>query len=478
MLGGMTKIVRFIARGRLVELADPAPTLTVLDYLREHLHSTGTKEGCGEGDCGACTVAIARLDERMVVGGNIQYSSTNSCIRFATSLDGCALISVEDLEGQHPAQQAMVACHASQCGFCTPGFVMSLAVAHQCNDGLPMSREQVGDAISGNLCRCTGYRPIVEAALTMNQYAPTNDASTSRWWHAEKLLPRLRDIQAPLALQDFLKKRAEFPDAQIIAGCTDVGLWVTKQHKHFKQSLDTTQVPELRVISAHGSELSIGAAVTLDRAFDALSDWTKASSVNDLAHRFAGKPVRSTGTLGGNIVNGSPIGDSMPVLLALEARVKLMSVNGEREVALKDFYLGYRKTVLAANEILTEILVPKFAQGARLFAYKVSKRFEDDISAVCLVMHINAVEGIAQDVRIGVGGMAAIPMRAALTEKCVNGATLNMDTFAAAKACIMDEFAPLSDMRASASYRSQVIGNLLLRVFYELEAQQPTSVFA
>jgi xanthine dehydrogenase small subunit len=474
----MEETIRFISKGKVVE-ERPEATLTVLDYLRENAHRTGTKEGCGEGDCGACTVGIARLNDQ----GQVQYSSTNSCIRFLSSLDGAAIITVEDLAQTHPAQKAMVACHASQCGFCTPGFVMSLAIAHELNHGQALSRDQVGDAISGNLCRCTGYKPIVDAGMTMNWHALELPNAQPYWWRSEQLLPNLRAITRSKALIDLLFLRSQNPGAQVIAGSTDVGLWVTKQHKYFSQSLDVTQVNELREIDSRPEQLSIGCAVPLAQAFEALAQWSAQAYANNsatvagFAHRFAGKPIRSTGTLGGNVANGSPIGDSMPLLLAMGASVRLQSIDSQHELALEDFYLGYRKTALAEDEILTHILVPAQELGARLFAHKVSKRFEDDISAVCLVARLTIVDRRIVDVRLGVGGMAATPMRAYATEQALKGELAELDTFLQVRSVLHSEFTPLSDMRASADYRRAVLCNLLLKVFHQLDGLQVTSVF-
>jgi xanthine dehydrogenase small subunit len=477
MLRVMTKKVSFLFKGKKVE-ESPSPTLTVLDYLREQAHCTGTKEGCGEGDCGACTVAIARLD----VNGQVEYSPTNSCIRFVSSLDGAALMTVEDLEQAHPAQKAMVACHAAQCGFCTPGFVMSLAVAHLQHGGSALTREQVGDAISGNLCRCTGYRPIVDAGMSMPAYETVGVVQPNRWWHAEQLIPALQAIKSSTSLSEVLVERAQNPQAQVIAGCTDVGLWVTKQHKDFSHSIDVTQVAELHDIEQLAEQLTIGCAANLERSFDALAQWSASSNemnlkvIQEFAHRYAGKPIRSTGTLGGNVANGSPIGDSMPLLLAMGASVRLQSIDSQHDMALEDFYLGYRKTALAADEILTHILVPRQPAQSRLFAYKVSKRFEDDISAVCLVARLTIVDGKITQARLGVGGMAATPMRAYATEQALQGKPATVATFMQIRMLLNSEFTPLSDMRASAQYRVMVLSNLLLKVFHDIEGTTFTSV--
>ena len=482
-----TQPLQFLRRGAMVTLPAVETNRTLLEVLREDLHCTGTKEGCNEGDCGACTVVIGEA-----VDGKLQTRAVNSCIKLAHSIQGKALWTIEDISGNdgalHPAQQAMVQCHGSQCGFCTPGFVMSLFGLYQECKGQALSRDQAQAALSGNLCRCTGYRPILDAAQTMHSLPPACINEAEVLSKLELLRQQIPGPQVDLAyklpknLLQLLSDRAQYPEAQIVAGSTDVGLWVNKQHRQFAQVLDVTGVEELRRIEDYPHHLAIGAAVTLHDAFAALvALWPQLA---EFAHRFAGLPVRNSGTLGGNVANGSPIGDSMPLLIAMGANVVLMARRGKngkgrivhRELRLEDLYTGYRQNVMAADEVLAWIKVPKpvgEACGISLLkAYKISKRFEDDISAVCLALDIAVVNGIVQRASIGVGGVAATPVRAKKTEAAMLGQTWSLATVQHAIDVLHKEFAPISDMRASADYRQTVLGNLLLR--YWLERQSGT----
>ena len=474
------KTIRFIRRGELVALSNVPPDRTLLELLREDLGGTGTKEGCGEGDCGACTVVLGELAPAGAAG-RIRYRAINSCIRLAHSIDGMALWTVEDLAGAdgslHPAQEAMVRCHGSQCGFCTPGFVMSLFGMYQNHvaRGAAVTRELAQEELSGNLCRCTGYRPILDAAGSMAELPPVRvdeDALAAQ-------LQRLAGGPAagaapgyllPTTLDELLAARAAQPQAQLVAGGTDVGLWVTKLHRQFAAVLDVTRVAELLRVQQTGEHLLIGAAVSLTDAFDALvAEWPE---LRTFATRFAGVPVRNAGTLGGNVANGSPIGDSMPLLIALQARVVLASTRGQRELPLEDFYSGYRQTVLAPDEVLAWITVRRPASdgdGRRhlLRAYKISKRYDDDISAVCLVIAMTLDQGRVARMSIGAGGVAATPARARRTEAVLRGQPWTLAAAQQAGAMLREEFQPISDMRASAAYRSQVLGNLMQRFWLE-----------
>ena len=475
------KPIRFLKRGTVVALVNVPPSRTLLDVLREDLCSTATKEGCGEGDCGACTVVLGEA-----VDGKLTYKAVNSCIRLAHSVNGMAVWTAEDIaapDGQlHPAQQALVECHGSQCGFCTPGFVMSLFGMYQNHvvKGQAVTRELAQAELSGNLCRCTGYRPIFDAAGHMASLPPALFDEAEVLQKLELLAPKSIGLQpdlmgeygyeAPLSLDALLKTRAQNPNAQIVAGTTDVGLWVTKQHRQFDQIIDVTRVAQLRRVEDYPHHIAIGAAVTLNDAFAVLA--ADRPQLKSFAGRFAGLPVRNSGTLGGNVAGGSPIGDSMPLLIALGANVVLMSIRGHREIPLGQFYTGYKQNVMAADEVLAWIKVPKPTPGEFLRIYKISKRFDDDISAICLGLNFRIENGVVVKASIGVGGVAATPVRAIKTEAACAYKDWARGTIDLAITVLRAEFSPISDMRASGAYRTQVLGSLLQRYWLESQGVQ------
>ena len=474
-------LLQFVWRGEIVALQHVPPTRTLLQLLRDDLAHSATKEGCNEGDCGACTVVLGELQ-----GEQINYRAVNSCIKMAHALNGMALWTAADLAAldgtAHPVQQALHQCHASQCGFCTPGFAMSLFGLYQ-NKVLkdqPVSRTQAQEALSGNLCRCTGYRPILDAAQAMGALPRMHLDEPRLRQQLASIAPKSRqqdadcDYQAPTRLDALLSARAARPQAQLVAGCTDVGLWVNKLHRDFSQVIDVTRVVELKTITVQDGHTVIGAAVSLNDAFAALEQ--ERPQLHEFFSRFAGLPVRHAGTLGGNIANGSPIGDSMPLLIALRASVVLMSLRGQRELPLEDLYTGYRKNVMAADEVLAFVRVPLPQPGELLRVYKVSKRCEDDISAVCLAVRLRVQDGKVRDASIGAGGVAATPMRARQTEAALTGRDWTPDTVNQAKECLHREFRPISDMRASAAYRVQLLDGLMERFWLESQGVPDASL--
>jgi xanthine dehydrogenase small subunit len=488
--------IRFLLDGELVHVRDVPPQTTVLEFLREHLGRTGTKEGCAEGDCGACTVVVARCTPEE--DASLTWNAVNACIRPLPTLDGAALFTVESLKDSngalHPVQAAMVECHASQCGFCTPGFVMSLFALYK-NARAP-TRAMIDDALSGNLCRCTGYRPIIDAARRVDALpppagwrAPGLDASGERLISDEEraMAATLRSLErnrtfdyahagqrflAPTTLDELSTLRLAYPEAQLVAGATDVGLWITKQHRELGTLIYTGSVRALCHIEKKADELRVGAAATLSDACAALN--AEYPELAEVWARFGSVPIRNAGTVGGNVANGSPIGDSMPVLIALGTRVVLRRGDAQRELALEDFYLDYRKTALASGEFVEALRVPRAVGGSHIRAYKVCKRFDQDISAVFACFNLRRSGARIDSVRIGCGGVAATPHRAFGCERALNGRDWHDEaTIGAAQAALDLEFEPLSDMRASAPYRREALRNLLRRFW--LETTEPSS---
>jgi xanthine dehydrogenase small subunit len=464
--------IRFVLDGRVVEVGDVPATTTVLEYVRETLGRTGTKEGCAEGDCGACTVVIGELG----ASGSIEYRAINSCIRYLPTLDGHELITVESLQADeqlHPVQQSMVDRHGSQCGFCTPGFVMSLFALYL-NETAP-ERADVVDALAGNLCRCTGYRPIVDAGCHMNDYSEPPKWSRTDSQSRERIerLQALRRTQ-PLSRDDFFAPRtvdelaAAFsaaPRSLLLAGGTDIGLWTTKQLRELPPIIYLGAIDELRRIERTDSALRIGAAVSLTDALNAIVAIHPALA--DVARRFASPPVCNSGTLCGNVANGSPIGDSMPALIVLGATIELRAGARVRTLPLDEFYLGYQKKDLQAGEFVVSVTIPAAPPALKVASYKVSKRFDQDISAVCAAFATQIEDGIVRSARIAFGGMAAIPARAKHAERALIGKPVSDATIDDAVLALTRDFQPLTDMRASSGYRATVAGNLLRRFFVE-----------
>ncbi|TQI76251.1 xanthine dehydrogenase small subunit [Bosea sp. AK1] len=486
----MRESLRFLLGDRLVEIDHCDPTLTVLDWLRLDRRMTGTKEGCAEGDCGACTVVVGRLDR-----GRLRYEAINACIRFLPTLDGCQLLTVEHLKGAdgslHPVQQAMVECHGSQCGFCTPGFVMSL-LALRLNEAEP-SIGRIEDALAGNLCRCTGYEPIITAGHRMDEIAPREaDRFLLEREAVATRLALLNDAEtlalqgdggrfyAPATIDALADLVAAHPQATLVAGATDVGLWVTKAMKRLDPVISLGRIEALRAITDEGSHLRFGAMaghIDVRAALTALSP-----QLDELMRRFGGEQVRNAGTIGGNIANGSPIGDLPPALIALDATLVLArrSEAGieRRSIPLESFFIDYRKQDRRPGEFVESVLVPKLADGMLFHASKVSKRFDEDISAVCGAFRLTlGSDGQISEARLAYGGMAGIPKRAKAAEAALIGQHWNEGAVTAAIAALPQDFSPLDDMRASAHYRLTIAGNLLRRFLIETtQAQTPTRV--
>ncbi|MEX3854261.1 xanthine dehydrogenase small subunit [Paraburkholderia sp. BR10923] len=487
----MTEPIRFYHRNAIREIQDAPVTRTVLQYLREDAHCTGTKEGCAEGDCGACTVVIG---ERNAAGG-VDFKAVNACIQFVPTLDGRALFTVEDLRqpdgSLHPVQQAMVDCHGSQCGFCTPGFIMSMWAlyekhghGHGCANRTVPSREAIGNALTGNLCRCTGYRPIVDAAERMFD-APAPQAPLDVKALADTLATLERDdtfqyehagqrFAAPRTVAALAQIKEQEPAARILAGSTDIGLWVTKQMRELGNLVYVGQIAELQKLETNDDWIDIGAGVSVERAYAEIAK--QYPELTEMWQRFASLPIRNAGTLGGNIANGSPIGDSMPGLIALGARVIVRGGDIEREMPLEDLYLAYQKKDMAEHEFVVGLKVP--ARGGarknlRFRTYKLSKRFDSDISAVCAAFSFIADGDVIREPRIAFGGMAATPRRALNAEAVLRDAAWHEATAQAAMLALGNDYAPLTDMRATSDYRLEAAKNTLYRFWLETRAREP-----
>jgi xanthine dehydrogenase small subunit len=458
--------IRFWRNGQAVEVSGFHPRTTLLDYLRLQERRVGTKEGCAEGDCGACTVALGRMR-----GGRVHYEPINACILLLGQIDGAELVTVEDLAANgelHPVQSAMVAHHGSQCGFCTPGIVMSLFTLYHEGER-PLSRESVNDTLAGNLCRCTGYRPIVDAALQVCSGQADDTFSASRERTAQGLvnLADGRDVfAAPASEASLAALYARHPDATLVAGCTDVGLWITKAMMEIGKIVWLGRVAGLDVIEESSDVLGIGATVTHSEIYPSLARIDP--DLGEIMRRFGSVQVRASGTVGGSIANGSPIGDLAPALIALGAELELRQGETIRSVPLENFFIAYRKQDRLPGEFLRRVRVPKLKTDEVFRAYKISKRFDEDISAALGAFKFTLDGRRIADARVAFGGMAGTPKRAAETERTLIGLSLDEPaTWGEAMAAIARDYQPLDDHRASSAYRSTVARNLVFKALSE-----------
>ncbi len=465
----------FVLNGEPLQVRGLDPATTLVEFLRRERRLTGTKEGCAEGDCGACTVTVGELD-----GTGIRHRALHACILPMGMLEGRSVTTVERLRGKdgalHPVQQAMVDCHGSQCGFCTPGFVMSLYTAWLSGPGRGGAR--IDDLLAGNLCRCTGYGPIVKAAQAMHDAPRPLDEAEAR----AADLARLKAIAhgetvvlegagsrfyAPATLDELARLCEAHPEATILSGATDVGLWIAKQHRRIATFIHTGRVRALQSITRDDGTLRIGAGVrwadleeTLGRHY---------SDLGELLRRFGSVQVRNAATVGGNIANGSPVGDGPPALIALGAKLVLRRSAARRTLPLETFFLANGRQDRRPGELLEAVEVPLIEPAERLKCYKVSKRFDQDIAAVCGCFNIDAADGSVREARIAFGGMAATPKRAAHVEATLAGRPWTLATVMETLPAFERDFTPISDMRGSAVYRMQVAKNLLVKYFHETQ---------
>ncbi|WP_298860164.1 xanthine dehydrogenase small subunit [uncultured Sulfitobacter sp.] len=444
--------ITFMLNGTSVTLTEPTPTTTLLDWLREERHLTGTKEGCNEGDCGACTVMVT---------DQTGHAPLNACILFLPQLQGKHITTVEGLSQKdaplHPVQAEMITHHGSQCGFCTPGFVMSMATAHLNGD------TDYDTTLAGNLCRCTGYAPIIRAAIASEEH-PVPDHLHHLALKTPEILPERADGAAPQSSDDLAKLYAANPDATLIAGATDVGLWVTKQLREIATPIFLNQCADLHGITQTNTHWRIGAMTTIAEVERTLTPHFP--SLGSMLRRYGSTQVRAAATLGGNIANGSPIGDGSPAMIALGATIHLRMENTHRELPLEDFFIAYGKQDRQRGEFVEAITVPK--QPYTLHCIKISKRFDQDISAVCACLNLPVHDGTFGQTRLAYGGMAGTPARARHAEAALTSQPATLTTIQSAMQALTHDFTPVSDMRASADYRMKVAQNALLRAFHSI----------
>ena len=471
-----TQKVQFLFSDKIIELNNPDPNQTLLNFIRTELKKTGTKEGCAEGGCGACTVVIGELKNNKII-----YKAINSCITFVPYLHGKQLLVVENLSNTnsspHPVQDAMVKFHGSQCGFCTPGFVMSLFSMYKNHSSY--SSKLITDAISGNLCRCTGYRPIIDAAKSLNKIKNVDSFSKNK----KKFIKILKTINSknlsiinngkkyfsPSNIRELKKIIQKNPKAHFLSGGTDLSLIVTKERKDIDTIIDLKNISELDFIKTSKKYIEVGAVTPLIKFEKFILQYYP--DFNSVLKRYGSIQIRNVGTIGGNIATASPIGDTLPILLSLNADITIEGKNKKKNISIKNFFQGYRKTKLKKGEFIYSIKIPIYKKNI-FKAYKISKRFDDDISSVCASFNLQIINKKIKNIKIAFGGMAEVPKRAINCEKNLNNKNLSLISFERAKNYLEKDFKPIDDMRATKEYRMEIAKNLLIKCFLEIESKK------
>ena len=470
-----TDSIRFVFEDKIKEIKNPDPNETVLNLIRLKLKKTGTKEGCAEGGCGACTVVVGELKKNKII-----YKAINSCIAFTTSLEGKHLLIVEDLiqkDGSlHPVQSAMINFHGSQCGFCTPGFIMSLFLMYKNKNSY--DKKTIEESISGNLCRCTGYRPIIDAAKSLKNNKPDQFKKNEKKTISllKKIRPKNISIKndhkkyfAPRTINELKKIIKKNKNSEFLSGGTDMSLIVTKQKKDIKNIIYLNSIDELNYIKEQDKYIEVGAATPLIKFELIIKKYYP--DFNRILKRYGSVQIRNVATLGGNMATASPIGDSLPLLLSLDASIAIESFDKKMVMPLKDFFIGYRKTKLKKGQFIKSIRIPIFNKNI-FKAYKISKRIEDDISSVCASFNLAIENKKIKNIKIAYGGMAASPKRAVNCEKILLNSNFSEDIILKAQKSLEKDFQPIDDMRASKDYRLEIAKNLLTKCFAEIKKNQ------
>ena len=469
-------IVKFLFNDKIFELNNPDPNQTILSFIRTELKKTGTKEGCAEGGCGACTVVVGELNNN-----DIEYKSLNACISFLPFLNGKQLIVVENLVSKkgklHQVQEAMVKYHGSQCGFCTPGFVMSLFSMYK--NHVNYNDELIKNSISGNLCRCTGYRPIVDAGKSLNKVNKIDQFSTNK----KKTINLLKKINSknifitnenkkyfsPKTIKELKKVIKKNPNSNFLSGGTDLSLKVTKERKDIQSIINLKDIKELDFIKKKNNFVEVGSATPLIKFEKFIKKHYP--DFNSVLKRYGSVQIRNVATIGGNIATASPIGDTLPILLSLNAKIIIQNLKNKKILSINDFFISYRKTRLKKKEFIYSIRIPLYKNNI-FKAYKISKRFDDDISSLLASFNLEINNNKIKNIIIAFGGMAEIPKRAKICEKNLKNKRLSEDTFLEARNYLEKDFSPIDDMRATKDYRLEVAKNLLIKFFYETKTNK------